>query len=196
MTKGILTALVLSAAMVQAAQASECVSISKIAGAGPFRDASIQLRDGRQVDMKIVEFFSIANPPQPVPGGFARVDPQECFGNPNSLRLGNASLMVGIEGGSELISFNFCDLGGYENVGANEDLPPKFIDDVRRINGEVLENSRGAPVEMEVSRGPDVVNSGGIVIGYEAKLVYRGEAPTDVVLFGGQELFIESICID
>ncbi len=196
MNRGILTAAVLSAAMAQSVQASECVSIQEFARTGPFQDASITLQSGKEIDMKIVEFFSTANPPAPVPGGFARVDPQKCFDEPISLRLGNASLLVAIEGGSEVVSFNFCDFGGYENVAANDVQPPKFIGEVRRINGEIIPDSNGDPVEMEVRPGPPILNAGGVQIGYEAKLGYRGNAPIDLVLYGGQELFIASMCFD
>ena len=197
MKKSMFGFAILAMSLAQSADATDCFAIEDIARNGDFLGGTTQLNDGRQVDLQITDFWSAANPPERIPG-FSEVEDEPCFRQDRSLRLGNRSLLVTVEGeGTQVMSFNLCDMGGYENVGAGLAQPPKFIEDLRRVNGVEVPDDEDRTVLMELRIGPGIVISAGATVGYEAKLGYRAqERPLKRMLLGGQELFIASICID
>jgi len=107
----------------------------------------------------------------------AEVVQHDCFENPVSLQLSNVSLKVQLTNNPDdiaRININYCDFGGHENVTARDAQPADFVDDVRRLDGERLPDHRGDGVGMSLRQGPDILNSGGVRIGYEAKLENGG----------------------
>ena len=187
-------ALVLGTApMVSAQQA--CLPMDKILEGGDRLPAAIEV-DGTELSLNIGRFWEMGNPPTPATGGFTEVDKPECTGTDLAFRLAKQTLVVEHVGGdaTESISIMFCDFGGHENVSANREQPPKFVDDVRRVSGEILTDDDGDEVEMRVQVTRVIRNSANVVRGYEGTLRYNAQKPLRMAQFGGEELFITHIC--
>jgi len=193
------SALVASLSIGQVASAGDCLNIFQIAKEeGKFPEGQYTLDDGNIVTLSLTDFWSTSRPPTATMG-FARVVEMDCFGGPRSVQLGNISLMMHIDrnvSGSSKINVNFCDYGGHENVSARQAAPADFIDNMPNVVGKELPDENGNPVQMDVSWGQPIVNSGGIQVATTGKLIFEAKEPLETIVVGGQELFIHSICLN
>ena len=194
-----LTALVASLSVGQIASAGDCLNIFQIAEKeGKFPEGQYTLDGGNVVTLRLTEFWSMGTPSTPTIGN-AEVVELDCFEGPRSVQLSNISLAMQIDhnvSDSSKINVNFCDYGGHENVSARYASPADFIDNMPRVQGKELPDQNGDPVNMSVSWGQPIVNSGGVQVATVGKLIFEAKDPLETIVVGGQELFIHSICIN
>lgn len=172
------------------AAAANCFVPARGADEGDrFSTAVFQSAAGTVLAVDLAPFYTLGTPPQPA-GGFAEIQRvgNGCFGDELALRMNNASIRVTIlDPGPDnrTISFNVCDFGGHENGGARRVDPHDFRDDLSNFDGFRMEDDDGNPVIGE-TRGTR----------REMKVAYRARVPLRTAVMGGQELFINSICVD
>lgn len=155
----------------------------------PFTTGMFETAQGTLFAVDVAPFYNSGRPVQQI-GGFAEIQaaPNPCFGDKLALRMNNASVRVTIlraTADTSTISFNVCDYGGHENGGVRRVNPHDFRDDLSRFNGVQLVDDFGNDVVGEVRSS-----------GRDMKVAYRGKAPLVTAVMGGQELFINSICVD
>ncbi len=195
MKKALFTVAVLALGTAQMASAQSCLSIDDMLKGGEQLPSTIQINN-TEFSLDIGGFWEMGNPPTPASGGFTELDKPECNGTDFGFRLGKATLVVTHVDGDQpkQISFRFCDFGGHQNVAANRDQPPEWVDDVRRLDGEILPDHDRGEVNMRVQVTRELRNSANVVRGYEGVLDFEGQDELQTVQFGGEELFITHIC--
>jgi len=144
-------------------------------------------------DQMGVEFVEVV--PSPMPG---------IFGNGQVLRTANAVVKYDIESVMPLVDevcFEVLDLGGIDNISINgstwfissADIDGDgFLDTPFYGGQEVLNGSMLGGVMVTATKTP-VVNSAGTLIG--AKILFRLTGDVDALILGGQEYWIDDLCI-
>ena len=165
--------------------AANCINLFQHIPPGPFTGITIQADPNTVMILEPAKFFGPPGNPQSNFGSTEMVA-QRCFGGPEVLNLNNVNLLVTIKQKDPNVkqaNINFCEYGGYENVGANHDLPPAYIGDIDAV-GPTLPNANGDPEDVQTVRSGD-----------EGKLVFTSRSDyIQQMLVGGQEFFVHSIC--
>ena len=184
------TAIVASLAIGSTANAA-CLNFFQHVPGGPYAGGVYQLDPNTQIVVKQTAFWGPHGAPAPRFGGI-EFDKNKCFGGPASLVINNASLAIHIiqkEPNAKVVNFNYCDLGGYENVGADLSAPPSYIGEITHTPGS-LPDPFGGSVKVTVKEGP-------IPGGKEGKLIFEATSlPIAYMEVGGQEFFGHSICVN
>ncbi len=185
------TAAAVATALSLAAPASAaCLNFNQHIPNGSFGGGIFQLDANTKILIKPTVFWA-SPPPTPTFSGLT-MDSSTCFGGPDALHFNNTSATFQIiqqEQNAKVIHFNYCDLGGHENVGADGSTPPQFIGEITNVP-PTLSDPFGGQVRVAVSENP-------IPGGKEGKLIF--EATSDPVILmevGGQEFAGHSICIN
>ena len=185
-----------------AISASAAFSIAGSAGAACFDAADVLFKQRGQIQLDANTTVRLGEdtlfgPPgtNPPNNFFGSVKPDEeirCHGTGPSIWLSNANLRIEVqqnEPAAKLIRVNYCDMGGYENVGASLRSPPEWIGEIDAVPPQ-LHDANGQPVDTLALEQPKPG-------GQQGELVFRAFADyLRGATVGGQEFFIASICVE
>jgi hypothetical protein len=169
--------------------ATDCVTLSKVASAGPFQNAQVTLHNGSvQLDLSAGPFWQS---PTTVAFGSATVGNSmaSCFSGDPSLELNNADLigLLRIAGAPiSAVSIDYCDLGGGENVSARA-APVDHIGEIDVLDGQSVSAGFGILADVKVS---EMSVAGGMA----GTIEFHSKDLSGFVV-GGQEFAINQICV-
>lgn len=180
-------------AALPAASMADCLNFSTTMQDGVSAPGVYTSPEGYRVALLAADFSDLqGNPVQ----GFARmVDNVSCTGAPNgeglwlSGRAMRALFMDGPKPVSEM-SFHFCDYGGYENLSAGFEWPPKYAGDFATNPPPYVSDANGEQVDAELTTGDSDIGW------YEGKMALTSEAELETALIGGQEMILLSVCVN
>ena len=188
--KTFMTAWVAGLAMASTASAG-CLNFYQHVTPGPYAGGVYQLDANTQLIIKPTAFWGPPGAPAPR-FNVIEATKSDCFGGPVSLQFNNASVAIHIvqrEPSAKVVNFNYCDWGGYENVGADYSAPPSYIGEITQVPTN-LPDPFGGTVRVYANEAP-------FPGGKEGKLIYEAiKSPIIYMEVGGQEFFGHSICVN
>ena len=182
-------ACVTGLAMASTASAG-CLDFYRQVTLGPYAGSVYQLDANTQLIIKPMAFWGPPGAPTPH-FNVIKATKSDCFGGPVSLQLNNVGLAIYIvqrEPNAKVVTFNYRDMGGYENVGADYGAPPSYIGEI--AHAPHLPDPFGGTVRVYANEVPFPGGKEGMLIyGAKKKLVTYME-------IGGQEFLGHSICVN
>ena len=186
-----ITAAAIASATATTAAFAQCVTLAAHIGPGPFFGTTIKVDENTRLQLVPMKFWW--DPGTPASGQLrARMVGNPCFGGPMSMNLNNTNLVVNIlqqEPNVKVANINYCDFGGFENVSSTVTSPPEYVGEIDMVGSPQTEPFGGA-VNVSVSEQP-------IPGGVEGKLIFEPrERPLQVMVAGGQEFFVHTVCLN
>ncbi len=185
-----LTVLAFCLSVLPAAAQVQCLDFGSVAPLGPYNGGRYELNANTNIDVGLVEYWATRSAPEPFGG--ATVTSTSCFNGSRAVGLSNVNLAMTItqrRPDARLININFCTVGLKENISARKQRPPDYIGESRRAPQQPIPDHLGGTVTMDISGG----SSTGV---YEGKLILNAPNDLQTLIYGGQEVYVVSVCIN
>lgn len=168
-----------------------CFDVDRHLPNGAFNGGTFQIDANTTISIRPSTFYWPGSPPTP---NFTSInmDQQPCHGAQRSLNMNNANMLVQISEMKPIaqqIVVNFCDFGGFENFGAGT-VPIQHIGEAALVPANLNTTPPGTSVyALYMPFGGAPNNEGQVSVGTTGSTF-------NFVEFGGQEFFVQSICVN